>query len=135
MKFFLCWRLVTLLILAKVGLAVRCPIGDFNPVGTRNHLLDNELAIELLLKIAASPDVNASLSSSDGKDGSFHRIIHCKWNFYLAQNERTVGLMFIYWSWWICSSTSFFSHFFLFLAMALCPFLSTFAMAWGALEY
>ena len=70
-----------------------CPIGDFNPVGTRNQRLDNKLTIQLLLKITASPDVNASLSSSVEKDGSFHQNVHSKWNFYFDQTYRTFGLM------------------------------------------
>ena len=44
------------------------------------------LAIQMLLKLAMSPDVNASLSSSFEKDGSFHQNVHSRWNFYFDQN-------------------------------------------------
>ena len=45
----------------------------------QDHWLENKLATLLLLQIVASPDTNASHSSSVDKDGSFRWNVHSKW--------------------------------------------------------
>ena len=88
------------------------PIGDFDPVGTRNsskmwvnwwhqlmwdqnHWLENKLATKLLLQKVVLPDISASHSSSV----ETYTVSGINWIRYTEHLDLKIV---IYWSWWIC---------------------------------